>query len=295
MSDAAASQPVHVQINFLQIREPADIGIRRASIFLGLATNAAATVPPLSHVLDDRVQYRFVTNEVSPETAAHFREEFTYWVMGNALRELVDAFSLFLIRCRPTLHLMETKNIDQNELIKVEASIEARNISQQYDEVKKLLGLDPSYLEMFETFRLARNCLAHRRGIVAAKRDVNTDYETFKLRWCFIGMFVQTDGVERLIDADSIGEGIHVEKGGTIVARLAWKEKEFPVGSQIRLSRHDLAEICLGVELATTHVMQKMHEFASAQGIRDADKEAAQSATEAPQHIDGLNSLERQD
>jgi hypothetical protein len=191
MIDASGPQPVHVQINFLQMREPADIGIRRASIFLGLATNAAATVPPLSHVLDDRVQYSFVPNEVPAETAAHFREEFTYWVIGNALRELIDAFSMFLVRCRPALHLMKRKNIDQNELIQVEASIEARNISQQYDEVKAIIGLDPSYLEMFETFRLARNCLAHRRGIVAVKRDVNTDHETFKLRCALWGCFYE--------------------------------------------------------------------------------------------------------
>jgi hypothetical protein len=295
MSDTAAPQPIHVKINFLKIREPADIGIRRSSIFLGLATNAAAAVPPLSHVLDDRVQYRFVPNEVSPETAAHFREEFNCWVIGNALRELIDAFSLFLIGCRPVLHLMETKNFDQEELMKVEASIEARNISQQYDEVKKLLGLDTSYLEMFETFRLARNCLAHRRGIVAANRDVNTDHETFKLRWCFIGMFLQTDGTEQLIDADNIGEGIHVEKGGTIVARLAWKEKEFAVGSQIRLSRHDLAEICMGVQLAITHVMQKMREFGSAQGIPESDNESARAATEVPQRPSAAEGLERQD
>jgi hypothetical protein len=110
-----------------------------------------------------------------------------------------------------------------------------------------------------------------------------------------MGMFLQADGTERLIDANNIGEGIHVENGGLIVARLAWKEKEFAVGSQIRLTRHDLAEICMGVQLATTHVMQKMREFGLAQGIPESDNETAKAATKAPQGLDGLKNLDRQD
>ena len=51
MSDTAPHAPIPVQINFMSMRQPADIGVRRASVFLGLATNAAAAEPPLSQLM----------------------------------------------------------------------------------------------------------------------------------------------------------------------------------------------------------------------------------------------------
>lgn len=297
MSDIAALRPIQVQINFMSIRQPADIGVTRASVFLGLATNAAAVKPPLSHVLDDRVQYRFVPNEVPPATTAHFSEEFTYWVMGNALRELVDAFSTFLVRCRPVLRIIETKQINKQEIEQLEAVIEKKNISQQYEEIQELVGLEPIYAAMFETFRQARNCLAHRRGVVA-QRDVNTDDGHLKLRWCFMGTFLRDpDGTEKPIDNDTIGEGVIAGgDGGNVVVHLTWKEKRFPVGSQIKLSRNDLGEICFGVYFATSHVIGKMHEFALAHEIPDANLEEAKEATaEAPLAAVVPESLDRED
>lgn len=297
MDEPATPAPVPVQIDFRLVREPVDIGIRRASVFLGLATNVATADPPLSHVLDDRVQYRFVPNEVPPATSAHFKEEFTYWVVGNTLRELVETFSAFLVRCRTTLHIMETKKINRPELAKLAAAIEEKNISQQYDEIREIAGLDPVYAEMFETFRQARNCLAHRRGVVA-RRDVNTDDEHLKLRWCFMGGFIRNaDGTEQPIDNDTIGEGILVaSEGSTVVARLTWKEKKFAIGSQIKLTRHDLGEICLGVHIAASHTIGKMHEYALAHGIPDANMEqVASAAAETPPTAEVPQSLDRDD
>jgi hypothetical protein len=290
--------PAHVEIDFQLLRRPADIGVARASVFLGLTTNAAAAKPPLSHVLDDKVQYRFIPDDVPPEASAHFMEEFTYWIIGNALRELVDAFSAFLIECRPVLHIMATKQIAEDGLSKLKATIENKNICQQYEEIQELVGLDPLYAEMFETFRQARNCLAHRRGVVA-QRDVNTDNQYFKLRWCFMGIYLQDleSGIEQLIDHDAINVGVKVGKGGgTVVSRLTWKEKKFSIGSQIKLNQHNLAQICFGVHLATCHVVTKLHEFALAHGIPDAELEnVAEATAELPQIVDVLDNLDRGD
>jgi hypothetical protein len=279
VTDPTTSEQIPVQIDFKALRRPADVGVTRASVFLGLTTNAVAEGRQLSHLLDDRVQYRFVPDTVTPATAEHFREEFLYWVVGNALRELADAFSAFLINCRPVIRMMQTKRINWSELGQLAEAIEAKNISQQYEEIQELIGLDPIYAEMFETFRRARNCLAHRRGVVAA-RDANADGQ-FKLRWCFMGAFLQTNGTEHAIDADTIADGIVTgPEGGMIVLRLTWKEKSFPIGGQIRLTRHDLAEICFGVHSATAHVIGKMHEFAKGHGIPDAETQGSAVETE---------------
>jgi hypothetical protein len=217
--------------------------------------------------------------------------------MGNALNELVVAFSIFLTGCRPWLRIMETKQLNKNELEQLRATIEKKSIRQQYEEIRELIGLDPVYAEMFETFRKARNCLAHRRGVVT-QRDVNTDDGHFKLRWCFFGSFLRSpDGTEQLIDNETIAKGVVAgPDGGEIVMHLTWKEKMFPVGTQIRLTRHDLGEICFGVHLATTHVINKMNEFARAHGIPDADLENSEQATaELPPAAEVPKDLDRED
>ena len=141
---------------------------------------------------------------------------------------------------------------------------------------------------MFETFRQARNCLAHRRGIVA-ERDVNSDDENFKLRWCSMGAFLEnSDGKERLLDNDALKAGnATIDAGGLIAIRLHWKELRFSVGSQIKLSRHDLSEICFGVFLATNHVIRKIHEFALANGIPDRNlSDAAEAMADLPSIVE---------
>lgn len=297
MHNGETPAPLPVRINFRSLRRPADIGVMRASVFLGLATNAVAAGPTLSHVLDDRVEYQFVPTEVPAATAAHFKEEFTYWVTGNALRELVDSFSAFLIKCRPIVRVMEDKKIDKAELDRLAAGIEKKNISEQYEEIRKFIDLDPIYADMFESFRQARNCLAHRRGVVAP-RDVNTDNGHFKLRWCFMGTFLRSpDGTEQAIDNASIEDGVVAGgEGGNIVIQLTWKEKKIPIGDQIKLSRHDLGEICFGVHFAASHVITKMHEFALAHGIPDAElQEAAEATAETPPVTPPPENLDRED
>jgi hypothetical protein len=107
-----------------------------------------------------------------------------------------------------------------------------------------------------------------------------------------MGTFLRhQDGTEQMLDFHTLGEGVTTE-GGKIVIRHTWKEKTFPIGSQIKLTRHDLGEICFAFHLAASHVVTKMHEFALAQGIPDANLEETKDATSesppesAPQNID---------
>jgi hypothetical protein len=43
-----------ITIDLKQLRKPADNGVARASVFLGLASNATNIEPPISHVLTIR-------------------------------------------------------------------------------------------------------------------------------------------------------------------------------------------------------------------------------------------------
>lgn len=277
-----------VRLNFDALRRVTDVAVARASVFLGLATNAVSAPQPPSHVLDDKVQYCFVPKEVTSGTLVHFREEFIYWILANALRDLVESFSGFLIHCRRLIFVIDLETIDEAEFARELAEYEKKSIRIQYELLKDIVGLDSTYMEMFETFRKARNCLAHRRGIVS-EIDVNTDDSQLRLRWCFMATFLENpDGTEQIVDNDTISLIAPTAVERRIVAHLTWKEREYRIGSQIRLSRHDLGEICFGLHFATEHVLAKLRDFALQKGIpfENAAEGAARAATSPPDNLD---------
>ncbi|MES0122168.1 hypothetical protein NKL05_08550 [Mesorhizobium sp. C420B] len=273
MSDQATDGPgerPHVRIDFARLRRPADLGVRRASVFLALGSNAANHIPSLPHQLDDRMSYHLVPSEISDETRRQFNENFEAWIIGNALRDLVDAFTIFLKHCFPIQHMMATHSYIPTDLRALAAEVEMLSISAQYSRLRELIGLDQRYWEMFESFRKARNCLSHRMGLVSRK-DVSPENNRLLIRWSFLGVFMRhPDGTEQPIDHEAIEAG-HVatgHEGAMIIMRLTWKERSFAVGTNIRLTRHELSEICFAVHMATDHVIAKLNEFSIAQGIQ---------------------------
>ena len=57
----------------------------------------------------------------------------------------------------------------------------------------------------------------------------------------------------------------------------------------------DLSEICLGAYIATSHVIVKMHEYAQAQGIPDAEVQKVDQATLESPDGKSLENLDRED
>ncbi len=267
MSDADAPRPkMHFKIDFTKLKGVAELGVKRASVFMGLGTNAAMVSPPISHILSDNVQFHFVPSDPSDETKRHYLEEFESWTIGNCLRDLADNFSMFLTEAFFIYHVLQTMTYSEHEDLKAKRAFEKLNVSAQYKRLALDLGLDPGLGEMFETFRLARNCLSHRMGSVTAE---DAPDGKLRIRWCMIAAsIVSEDGQSVLMDNDTIGtEKSFGAQNASIRLGMHWKERAFPVGAVIRLSRHDLSEMCMGVTLVTEHVVQKLVEYTRAKGV----------------------------
>ena len=263
--------PIAIEVNFDRLRSLANRGVRRASIFMGIGTNAVRMAPPISHVLDGRAQYRFVPDEVPDETRQHFGEEFQGWIISNGLRELIDTYSLFLTECFVVTELIENGPMTAAELHKKRARFEKLNISDEFSQMTKALDLNLEYLEMFETFRLARNCLSHRLGIITPPMDVNTDDGRFVLRWRFLATIaVEQDGTETVLSGAAL-ESVPIDftNGATVKLAPTMREKKFAVGSPIKLDRHDLGEICWAVYVAAEHVLKQLHIFTQDHGLAE--------------------------
>jgi hypothetical protein len=261
--DDIPGSSVAVGVNFDQLRHLSNIWIRRASIFMGIGSNAARVEPTISHLLSDRMQYVFATPNPTAEEARHFVEEFEVWVIANGLRELVEGHALFLDHVFGPFQLITRGPIRRGDLETLSARFERDNASEKRAQLFATLGREDQFASMFESLNIARNCLSHRNGLVAAK-DLNTDDGEFELRWRFGGIKVRGE----YVDLNTVGdEGLHVSAGEKVQFGPVDKSRRFPLGSQLRITRRELAEICFGFSMAAESVLDPLMAICREKGI----------------------------
>jgi hypothetical protein len=195
--------------------------------------------PPISHALSHSERVILVPDEVSPETSRHFAEEFGAWIVGNGLRELIETLSIFLTR----LHTASALIARRIEIVKEEARFEMKSIREQLAAVCELLGVVNSYTSIVESWRKARTCLAHRLGVVA-QTDGDENANVLTVRWRGLQLrAVEPDGKVTVLNLNTAGNP-YFEHGASIEISVLGKSVEFELGQPIRLTGHQLSEIC---------------------------------------------------
>lgn len=86
----------HITINFDDIRDIANKGVRRAALFLGLGLNAANDPRLREYELTNISAIQLIQPDADDETLSHYKEEFSTWVVACALREMIESFGVFL-------------------------------------------------------------------------------------------------------------------------------------------------------------------------------------------------------
>ncbi|CAN5139140.1 hypothetical protein BH10PSE9_BH10PSE9_02500 [soil metagenome] len=255
---------VQVRLDFDRLREIARLGVRRATVFMGIGTNAARIEPPIRHALDDKAQLTVVPPAVSPEIQKMFVAEFESWVIANGFRDLVETFSVFLTGAYAAYDLFEKGKTTRDEHRRVVSRFERLGIEDQMRRLTELLALDGRFLAMFASLNQARNCLAHRQGVVGMA-DTPASGQPFDLVWRTRTMMLE-DGrdVSALLRE---GEEVLVEGGQKISFVEVERTKRFRIGEVLRLSRHELSEICFGVTVATEYVTQGLVAFGKSKGL----------------------------
>ncbi|MBZ9680998.1 MULTISPECIES: hypothetical protein [unclassified Mesorhizobium] len=268
---------ITVNIDFAKLHEIADLGIRRASVFMGIATNVARIDPPVSHVLDDKTQFIVMPSEISEANRRLLIDEFENWNIGNAFREIVETFSLFLLEAYGIIHIVETNSLASLERAKRRFSFKG-GVSDHLQIVCDMVGVENRFGPMFVAMNQARNCIAHRRGIVGMADILEPD-RPFNLCWRTRG-FVLEDGRDVGL-ALQRGEEVYVAKEQALVSMEVERSKLFSLGQQIRLNRHELSEICFGFMIATQVVGQGLVAYIRAKGIRVPEEETAKFLNES--------------
>lgn len=237
--------PTEVSFDLGATVERMRVSIRRASVFIGISSNIRAADPPISHVLDasHRVRVQLVQQDVTTETLSHFHEEFEYWVIGNGLRDIADAFS-FYVSSLYVWYVFITDQSARSNIDRINKIFSKKGLRDQIVELCQTADIPNEYTEIFESWRRARNCLSHRNGVVGPE-DCEINEQNIKIVWNFLNIYADYGGeFHAAIDLES-SEGFRVERDTVISAVYERKSKIFPLGGQLRLSRRDLLEICL--------------------------------------------------
>lgn len=268
-------------INLDSLLDVAQRGVRRASVFLALGVNSARDPRMCNYMFPKDVLIQVLPEGLDHKTVEHFKTEFEKWVVLSGLRDLIETFSVYLDGVHKVGLLIAIKAGDMKpeETEDFERAFEWKGIEDKLKTLKDRFGIDTPKGKYLVSISKARNCLAHRQGIVATH---DTDSSgVLRVVWWAIDLFAETlEGREISLMPPLPEEGVILEQGGQIKMRFIDREREFHLGQVLELTTHDLAEICFLVSLAANEVMSGVISFVRSHGIQIDEKIKTEQRTD---------------
>lgn len=259
------NQTAFLRIDFDELSNLAHVGPRRASAFLKMGLHSCEN-PPDDFVLQGGIAYRFLPDK-TPELVEHIKAEFSAWIVGSGLKELDHCFSLFLDKVWFATRVIRLHGatvpshlrIGDNFADETNAARKLQRINTEIDS-----GVD---LEAFDSLSLARNALTHGAGIVAA-RHTNRE-RALEIIWIAPELVVQ-DGDDEIVYRAEPADMHQVKSpdGAQIIIRFSRHSVIFQEGERIRLTAHNLAEICAFYQSTGSRILEKLRERIFAAGIK---------------------------
>lgn len=204
---------------------------------LGVRVSKDETVN--SVVLDSTFAIHFMPPDLPVEGVREVQNNFRIWIIGNALRELDQATSIFADRVFESRTLVEFhgKPLSQEALDSIEKFKAETNVAAKLGIIAQRFGIDSDLLVHMRGLSKARNALSHNFGNVGER---HTTHEG-ELRLSWLGFEVAVG--ERILSEDF--EQFRVEKDTPVTFRALVRERTVPLNAPIELSPYDLSEICM--------------------------------------------------
>jgi hypothetical protein len=262
-----------ITIDFDQIKEIADRGVRRTAAFMGLGINAARDEEFKKYQLSNISMIQVLPTTLDDKGIAHIKEEFEKWVISNGLRELVESFGLFLDKIHTACLLMAThkKQINSNDAEKYGPAFERKGVEDKLSTLRSRFDITSDKEKYFSSINQARNCITHRKGRVGPE-DLRGE-KTFRLIWWGFDLYAETPSGEKHSLMPPISEkGVFLKEGGSVKLQIHDRIIEYKLGEIVNLSPNDLGEICFLVHLATTDIVISAHAYAKKIGIEENQK-----------------------
>ena len=244
-----------IKIDLEKLQDIAHVGVRRATIFMGLGLNAAHKDDFNDYELNKlpivpgqtNLPIELFPRELPVERVREFKREFAIWVTICGMRELLEYFALFLDQMhRYALVVFHARGELQRRRINPFRAQREFNgkfgIARKLDVLAGRFGINPADTDHIKRLYEARNCLTHDLGTVHARR-CRTDGH-FLITWKALEFVAKgrTSGTERSI-LDLVGTVTNEDMG--VSTRVVTREKKLRQGDKLNLSQQDLWEILL--------------------------------------------------
>lgn len=200
-----------------------------------------------------------VVPEPMPKTVlAEYNEQYISWILGNGLRDLVEAFALFLDQIYDA-GLSLAPSLDRDKRLK---NFEAKSLRAKVKILKNEFEIEGMYARHFESFVFARNSLAHGAGVVR-QRHCN-DGNELAITWLGIDPHLLASDGNRY-EPNKLPKGVHFLE--PLRHERPVRERRWKVDERVRLTPMDVAEITYMAAHEAVDVCDALCEFAQKQGI----------------------------
>ncbi|HXC41781.1 MAG TPA: hypothetical protein VN667_22830 [Burkholderiales bacterium] len=241
-------------------------GVRRASIFMGLGVNAALDPRLDQYQLTNITNISFAPDNLPVNEIEEMKGEFRIWIEANGLRELVETFSVYLDHVhRAALAFKAHGSRTALSILQAEqVKFRSQGFPNKINILNGKFSICPNHPVHLKSINNARNCLAHRLGIVGSD-DVKNG--PLQILWLGTAVFINTPSGEKH-DFRSIPEsGLPLPDGGEVTLQLEERRRLLNQGDRVALSTIDLAEICMFFDIEARAIQHSLLEFAKRQGI----------------------------
>ncbi len=263
-------QAREVVIDLDQVWEPALVGILRASLFAGLGANAARD-PSLTN-FDLPGLMKFSYSRLVPDLQ-EIKLEFERWTLANAFREAVESFALALDRSYEGLLLAEWVKTGKRPTLSRFRKFFHVGIEGKLEVLCAEFRVTTDVAPYFVSLNKARNCLAHRMGVVGPMDLTEGNALVVRYRRMEF-IIIEDNGREQTIPVDT---------GGTFQIESPCRRAEIPfpeeqrafgLGARLLLEPSDVKYIfwtlnrCV-IELKSS-IVAKLREMGFPINIREA-------------------------
>jgi hypothetical protein len=244
-------------------------GVNRVAVFLGLGVNAA-TDPDFDKIQlsDAESNIRLLPDPMPPALLAEAKLAFKLWIQAGGFRELCEVLEAYFTQIYSLASMFAASDggrINSGATVGPTNEFQYAGLVRKLELLRDTFAIAPANPDHLATLWKARNCLGHRRGRVG-EQDVASGATALVV--CWLGLdahLVEPDGRETLLPPGF--QPVTAPSGGEIHIRVVERRREFPLGTRIDLSPHDLNEICWFVLRELDAVRSALLAFAASRGI----------------------------
>lgn len=266
----------NVRIDLKHLSDIANLGVRRAAIFMGLGLNAANRkdfrdyqlhkLPILSGQTELPID--MLPSNLPPERVDEFKREFAVWIAGCGLRELLEHYALFLdhVHKFALAVFQENAKLDQvGDPERAQYEFNMRyGIPRKLQELETRFSIVAKQSESICSLYTARNCLTHDLGVVSGKHCNGGEFVLSWLAFDTVAKGLQSREEQPLLAL--VGQPASEEM--QILLKFTLRTMTLEVGDRLRLSQQDLWEICYFFKVhAITSVLESFAAFLKAHNV----------------------------